>query len=94
MTSLKIIRLPYAPLCFLAFFSTALSLQLLSACLALWQRDWTALTGGAFFGLLAGCGAAALTLVFVCAFNLLAPLCGGLTIGCEEDATESPETQQ
>lgn len=93
MTSLKLTHLPYAPLSFLAFLSTALTAQLFSVFVAFWQRDWTALAGGAFFGLLAGIGAAALTLVFVGAFNLLAPLVGGLRIGCAEPTEELSQEQ-
>lgn len=94
MTSRKLMRLPCAPLAFLAFFSTALTVQLFSLLLALWQRDWTALAGGAFLGLLAGAGAAALAFVFVCAFNLLAPQFGGLRVGWSEEEAQEPAQPQ
>lgn len=90
MTPLKIMRLPYASLTLCAFLGASLTTQLFGALLAFWEGDWTTLAVSAFFGLLSGIGAAALTLVSVCAFNLLAPLFGGLRVECGD---EPPNTQ-
>lgn len=80
MSERRIIHISYFPLCFLSFCSVLFFCELIGIVVAIWDRDWTAIVGGAFFGSVFGAFAGLLTLLFLLLFNLIAPITNGVSV--------------